>query len=32
MPYSPLRAGFEPSREVPIGIDVQRLNHPSITA
>ena len=28
----PLRAGFEPAREDPIGFQVQRLNHSAITA
>ena len=28
----PLRAGFEPAREDPIGFRVQRLNHSAITA
>ena len=28
----PLRAGFEPAREYPIGFRVQRLNHSAITA
>ena len=27
-----LRAGFEPAREIPIGFQVQRLNHSAITA
>ena len=27
-----LRAGFEPAREVPIGFQVQRLNHSAIVA
>ena len=34
--YSPqkltLRAGFEPARAMPIGFQVQRLNHSAITA
>ena len=28
----PLRAGFEPAREYPIGFRVQRLNHSAIAA
>ena len=28
----PLRAGFEPAREDPIGFQVQRLNHSAIAA
>ena len=28
----PLRAGFEPTRENPIGFQVQRLNHSAIAA
>ena len=27
-----LRAGFEPTREAPIGFQVQRLNHSAIAA
>ena len=27
-----LRAGFEPARALPIGFQVQRLNHSAITA
>ena len=27
-----LRAGFEPARAMPIGFQVQRLNHSAITA
>ena len=27
-----LRAGFEPAREIPIGFQVQRLNHSAIAA
>ena len=29
---SSLRAGFEPAREIPIGFQVQRLNHSAIAA
>ena len=29
---NPLRAGFEPAREDPIGFRVQRLNHSAIAA
>ena len=29
---STLRAGFEPTRENPIGFQVQRLNHSAIAA
>ena len=28
----PLRTGFEPAREYPIGFQVQRLNHSAIAA
>ena len=29
---NPLRTGFEPAREYPIGFQVQRLNHSAIAA